>query len=59
MRFLTTDQWRARGFLIRRGARSEARDQWGRPLFSEHQVRHRFMREGRRYIDARGNVYYV
>lgn len=63
MTFMTASQWYGRGFLIRRGARSEARDRWGRPMFTEYQVRPRFTLHlyspSRRYIDARGHTYYV
>lgn len=39
MRYLTTAQWRERGYLIRTGARSFRRNEWGTAVFNRDQVR--------------------
>lgn len=39
MKYLTTAEWRERGYLIRTGARSFRRNMWGTAVFNRDQVR--------------------
>lgn len=41
-KYRTSTGWYNRGFIIRVGARSHVRDEYGRPLFARSQVRRRF-----------------
>jgi len=59
MMFLTANEWYSRGYLIRRGARSEARNIRGTALFSNYQVEPNYYRPRRLWIDAQGVRRYV
>jgi hypothetical protein len=59
MMFMTANEWYSRGYLIRRGARSEARNSRGIAMFSTYQVEPIYYRPRHLWIDARGVRHYA